>query len=68
MKLSENWLREWVNPQATAAELAHKLNMAGLEAEAEPMLAVLPMFAQAAGGATVPQGPTPPWPHSKICV
>lgn len=42
MKLSENWLREWVNPQATAAELAHKLNMAGLEAEAEPMLAVLP--------------------------
>ena len=34
MKLSENWLREWVNPQATAAELAHKLNMAGLEAEA----------------------------------
>ncbi len=42
MKLSENWLREWVNPPATATELAHKLNMAGLEAEAEPMLAVLP--------------------------
>ncbi|WP_293370764.1 phenylalanine--tRNA ligase subunit beta [Nevskia sp.] len=42
MKLSENWLREWVNPPATATELAHKLNMAGLEAEAEPMLTVLP--------------------------
>lgn len=42
MKLSENWLREWVNPPATATELAHKLNMAGLEAEAEAMLAVLP--------------------------
>lgn len=42
MKLSENWLREWVNPSVSAAELAHKLNMAGLEAEAEPMLAVLP--------------------------
>jgi len=42
VKLSENWLREWVNPPATATELAHKLNMAGLEAEAEPMLAVLP--------------------------
>jgi phenylalanyl-tRNA synthetase beta chain len=42
VKLSENWLREWVNPPVTAAELAHKLNMAGLEAEAEPMLAVLP--------------------------
>lgn len=33
MQLSLNWLREWVNPSATAAELAHKLNMAGLEAE-----------------------------------
>ena len=42
MKLSENWLREWVNPPATATELAHKLNMAGLEAEAEAMLSVLP--------------------------
>lgn len=42
MKLSENWLREWVNPSATATAWAHKLNMAGLEAEAEPMLAKLP--------------------------
>ena len=41
MKLSESWLREWVNPPATAAELAHKLNMAGLEAEAEALLVVL---------------------------
>lgn len=39
MKLSHNWLREWVNPPATATELAHKLNMAGLECEAEPLLA-----------------------------
>ena len=37
MQLSERWLREWVNPPATAAELAHKLNMAGIEAEAEPL-------------------------------
>lgn len=37
MQLSLNWLREWVNPSATAAELAHKLNMAGLEAEASPL-------------------------------
>ncbi|GAC1631202.1 MAG: phenylalanine--tRNA ligase subunit beta [Nevskia sp.] len=42
MKLSENWLREWVSPPATATELAHKLNMAGLECEAEPLAAVLP--------------------------
>ncbi len=42
MKLSENWLREWVNPNATAQELAHKLNLAGLECEAEPLATVLP--------------------------
>lgn len=37
MQLSELWLREWVNPAAVAAELAHKLNLAGLEAEAAPL-------------------------------
>jgi len=37
MQLSLNWLREWVIPAATATELAHKLNMAGLEAEASPL-------------------------------
>ena len=37
MQLSLNWLREWVNAPATAAELAHKLNMAGLEAETAPL-------------------------------
>lgn len=39
MKISENWLREWVNPSATAVELAEKLNLAGLECEAEPLTA-----------------------------
>lgn len=37
MQLSLNWLREWANPAATATELAHKLNMAGLEAEASSL-------------------------------
>lgn len=37
MQLSEQWLREWVNPAVSAAELAHKLNLAGLEAEAAPL-------------------------------
>lgn len=37
MQLSLNWLSEWVKPAATAAELAHALNMAGLEAEAAPL-------------------------------
>lgn len=31
MKLSENWLREWVNPDATTDELAHQLIMSGTE-------------------------------------
>lgn len=33
MKFSENWLRELVEIQATRAELAHALTMAGLEVE-----------------------------------
>lgn len=39
MKISENWLREWVNPPVSAAALAEKLNLAGLECEAEPLTA-----------------------------
>ncbi|MCA1805532.1 MAG: phenylalanine--tRNA ligase subunit beta [Xanthomonadaceae bacterium] len=33
MKFSEQWLREWVNPPVTAAELAEQLTMAGLEVD-----------------------------------
>ncbi|HEX4895695.1 MAG TPA: phenylalanine--tRNA ligase subunit beta [Solimonas sp.] len=36
MKLSENWLREWVNPAATIDEIATRLVMGGLELEVEP--------------------------------
>ena len=39
MKLSENWLREWVDPAASAEALCHRLNMAGIEASAEPLKA-----------------------------
>ena len=31
MKISEAWLREWVNPSLTTQELAQQLTMAGLE-------------------------------------
>jgi phenylalanyl-tRNA synthetase beta chain len=31
MKLSESWLREWVNPTLTREQLGEKLTMAGLE-------------------------------------
>lgn len=34
MKFSEQWLREWVNPPISTAELAAQLTMAGLEVDA----------------------------------
>ncbi|MGH8517948.1 MAG: YtpR family tRNA-binding protein, partial [Panacagrimonas sp.] len=42
MKLSEQWLREWVNPPATIEQIAERLVMGGLELEVEPVLAELP--------------------------
>ncbi|MBV8063006.1 MAG: phenylalanine--tRNA ligase subunit beta [Nevskia sp.] len=39
MKIPESWLREWVNPAVSATALAEKLNLAGLECEAEPLSA-----------------------------
>ncbi|ALO34593.1 phenylalanine--tRNA ligase subunit beta [Colwellia sp. MT41] len=33
MKFSESWLREWVNPALSSAELAHQITMAGLEVD-----------------------------------
>jgi len=40
MKFSEQWLREWVNPDATTDELVAQLTMAGLEVDAiEPVAA-----------------------------
>ena len=38
MKFSEKWLREWVDPKVSTAELSHRLTMAGLEVDAiEPV-------------------------------
>jgi phenylalanyl-tRNA synthetase beta chain len=42
VKLSETWLREWVNPQATIEGIAQRLVMGGLELEIEPALDTLP--------------------------
>lgn len=40
MKFSEQWLREWVNPEISTSELSHQLTMAGLEVDAvEPVAA-----------------------------
>ena len=38
MKISEQWLREWVSPALSTEELAHQITMAGLEVDAiEPV-------------------------------
>ncbi len=42
MQFSENWLRTFVNPAITSAELSHALTMAGLEVE--EMTPVAPAF------------------------
>ena len=34
MKFSESWLREWVNPEVSTAQLVAQLTMAGLEVDA----------------------------------
>lgn len=34
MKISEQWLREWVSPALSTEELAHQITMAGLEVDA----------------------------------
>ena len=39
MILSENWLREWVNPDLDVEALAHTLTMTGLEVDAVTPLA-----------------------------
>ncbi|MEL7400867.1 MAG: YtpR family tRNA-binding protein, partial [Pseudomonadota bacterium] len=33
MKLSESWLREWVNPELSTADLVEQITMAGLEVD-----------------------------------
>lgn len=34
MNISEQWLREWVNPELSTEDLAHQITMAGLEVDA----------------------------------
>jgi phenylalanyl-tRNA synthetase beta chain len=41
MKISEQWLREWVNPKATTEQLVEQITMAGLEVDGtEPVAGV----------------------------
>lgn len=42
MKLSENWLREWVQAPLSGEALTSRITLAGLESEASPLLDEMP--------------------------
>ena len=57
MKFSEQWLREWVNPDISTADLVAQLTMAGLEVDAvEP---VAPFFSNVVVGEVLSVEPHP---------
>lgn len=57
MRVSEQWLREWVNPPLASAELAAQLTMAGLEVDSvEP---AAPSFSGVVVGCVVELSPHP---------
>lgn len=65
MKFSENWLRTWVNPAISSAELVEKLTMAGLEVDsAEP---VAPPFEQVCVGEVLSAEQHPDADKLRVC-
>ncbi|MBK1734440.1 phenylalanine--tRNA ligase subunit beta [Halorhodospira abdelmalekii] len=65
MRVSEQWLREWVDPGLTTQELASALTMAGLEVDAvEP---AAPPLRGVVVGEIVACAPHPAGDHLQIC-
>ena len=65
MKFSEQWLREWVNPDISTTDLAEQLTMAGLEVDAvEP---VAPYFNNIAVGEVLSVEPHPDADRLRVC-
>ncbi len=65
MKFSEQWLREWVDPPVTAAQLVEQLTMAGLEVDAvEP---VAPVFTGVVVGQVLSIEPHPDADKLRVC-
>jgi phenylalanyl-tRNA synthetase beta chain len=65
MKISENWLREWVSPKLDTQELADRLTAAGLEVgTAEP---VAPPLANVVVGEIVAIAPHPQADRLRVC-
>ena len=65
MRFSEQWLREWVDPQVDGAELARQLTMAGLEVDSvEP---VAPPLDGVVVGKIVGIAPHPDADRLRVC-
>ena len=65
MKFSEQWLREWVNPDISTTDLAEQLTMAGLEVDAvEP---VAPYFSNVVVGEVLSVEPHPDADRLRVC-
>ncbi|MEM0954404.1 MAG: phenylalanine--tRNA ligase subunit beta [Pseudomonadota bacterium] len=65
MKFSEQWLREWVNPEADAAALSEIITMAGLEVDAvEPVSGV---FSGVIVGEILSTSPHPDADKLRVC-
>src|SRR5262245_18942096 len=65
MKISEQWLREWVNPKITTKELATHLTMAGLEVDA--ITPVANPFEKVVVGEVLEIKPHPDADRLKVC-
>lgn len=66
MKVSESWLREWVNPALTTAELVEQITMAGLEVDA--VEAVAGEFSGVVVGEIVGVEPHPDADKLRVCM
>ncbi|MEQ8517106.1 MAG: phenylalanine--tRNA ligase subunit beta [Chromatocurvus sp.] len=65
MKISEQWLRAWVNPDVDTQALAHQLTMAGLEVDAvEPVAGA---FSGVVVGEIVSAEPHPDADKLRVC-
>jgi len=65
MKFSEQWLREWVNPKTSTAQLAQQLTMAGLEVDS--VTPVAPPFTGVVVGKVLSVTPHPHADNLQIC-
>lgn len=65
MKFSERWLREWVNPPVTTAQLAEQLTMAGLEVDSVEEAA--PAFEGVVVGKVLTVTPHPDAERLRVC-